>query len=71
MDNGRYALKQSATAAKDQTYALYNLTQHQLSHTLMPVGDYTKDQIRAVAESCRTSGCSQAGQSGDLLCAGQ
>ncbi|MFR4580003.1 MAG: hypothetical protein ACLT76_10630 [Clostridium fessum] len=34
----------SATAAKDQTYALYNLTQHQLAHTLMPVGDYTKDQ---------------------------
>ena len=34
---------------KDQTYALYNLTQEQLSHTLMPVGDYTKDQIREIA----------------------
>ncbi len=48
--NGRYALRQSATAAKDQTYALYNLTQEQLSHTLMPVGEYTKDQIREIAE---------------------
>lgn len=48
--NGRYALRKSATSAKDQTYALYNLTQHQLAHTLMPVGDYTKDQIRALAE---------------------
>lgn len=38
------------TAAKDQTYALFNLTQKQLSHTLMPVGDYTKDEIRAIAE---------------------
>lgn len=50
LPNGRYALKKSATAAKDQTYALYNLTQDQLSHTLMPVGAYTKDQIRQIAE---------------------
>lgn len=50
LDNGRYALKKSATAAKDQTYALYNLTQHQLAHTLMPVGEYTKDQIREIAK---------------------
>lgn len=48
--NGRYAIKNSVTAAKDQTYALYNLTQHQLAHTLMPVGDNTKDAIRAIAE---------------------
>ena len=36
--------------AKDQTYALYNLTQEQLSRTLMPVGQYTKDEIRKIAE---------------------
>ncbi|SCP95207.1 tRNA 2-thiouridine(34) synthase MnmA [Anaerobium acetethylicum] len=51
LPNGRYALKKSATAAKDQTYALYNLTQDQLSHTLMPVGEYTKDEIRKIAET--------------------
>lgn len=50
LPNGRYTLKQSATLAKDQTYALYNLTQDQLCHTLMPVGDYTKDEIREMAE---------------------
>ena len=44
LPNGRYALKRSATLAKDQTYALYNLTQEQLKHTLMPVGEYTKDR---------------------------
>lgn len=49
LPNGRYTLKKSATAAKDQTYALYNLTQEQLSHTLMPVGAYTKDEIRKIA----------------------
>lgn len=48
--NGRYAIRNSVTAAKDQTYALFNLTQEQLSHTLMPVGAYTKDEIRAMAE---------------------
>ena len=48
--NGRYAIRNSVTAAKDQTYALYNLTQEQLAHTLMPVGEYHKDEIRAIAE---------------------
>lgn len=49
LDNGRYVIMNSVTAKKDQTYALYNLTQSQLSHTLMPVGDYTKDEIRQIA----------------------
>lgn len=48
--NGRYALRVSETARKDQTYALYNLTQEQLSHTLMPVGAYEKEEIRKIAE---------------------
>ena len=50
LPGGRFAIRQSVTAAKDQTYALYNLTQEQLSHTLMPVGEYSKDQIREFAE---------------------
>lgn len=49
LDNGRYVIRNSVTAKKDQTYALYNLTQRQLSHTLMPVGDYEKDRIREIA----------------------
>ena len=50
LQNGRYAVRNSVTSDKDQTYALYNLTQEQLSHTLMPVGAYTKKQIRELAE---------------------
>ena len=50
LPNGRYALRVSATSKKDQTYALYNLTQEQLKHTLMPVGEYTKEQIRSIAD---------------------
>ena len=50
LENGRLAIRNSVTAAKDQTYALYNLTQKQLERTLFPVGEYTKDEIRAMAE---------------------
>ena len=50
LENGRYTLRRSATLAKDQTYALYNLTQEQLRRTLMPVGEYTKEEVRAIAE---------------------
>ena len=50
LPNGRYTIANSVTAEKDQTYALYNLTQEQLRRTLMPVGEYEKPQIRRIAE---------------------
>lgn len=50
LPNGRYSIQNSMTAAKDQTYALYNLTQEQLSRTLMPVGQFEKSAIREIAE---------------------
>ncbi|MDR3239408.1 MAG: tRNA 2-thiouridine(34) synthase MnmA [Clostridiales bacterium] len=46
----RLCLRVSATQEKDQTYALYSLTQEQLARTLTPAGDYTKTEIRALAE---------------------
>lgn len=46
---GRWLLKK-APASKDQSYVLYSFTQYQLSHTLMPLGNYTKPQARAMAE---------------------
>ena len=49
LDNGRYAVASSVTAEKDQTYALYALTQEQLSHTLMPIGAYRKEEVRRIA----------------------
>ena len=51
LDNGRYALKRAENLAKDQTYALYRLTQEQLARTIMPVGKYSKDEVRSKAES--------------------
>lgn len=49
LPSGRYTIAPSVTMQKDQSYALYNLTQEQLKHTLMPVGFYTKPQIRQIA----------------------
>ncbi len=51
MDNGRYTLTKSVTEEKDQTYALYNLTQEQLKRTLMPIGEYSKDEVRDIARN--------------------
>ena len=48
--NGRYTVGRSAAGRKDQTYVLYGLGQHQLGHTLMPAGDYSKEEIRAIAK---------------------
>ena len=46
---GRWQLLRGADRRKDQTYFLYQLTQHQLSHLLLPAGDYEKPALRALA----------------------
>ena len=46
----RMLLLRPTDASKDQTYVLYCLTQEQLSRTKMPLADYTKAEIRAIAE---------------------
>jgi len=50
LPNGRYSVRQAASAQKDQTYMLYELTQEQLARTIMPLGPYTKDEVRAIAK---------------------
>lgn len=51
LDNGRYTVKKAEHAEKDQTYMLYRLTQEQLSKTLMPLGGYSKQEVREIAEN--------------------
>lgn len=55
LDNGRYTLKKSVTEEKDQTYALYSLTQEQLFRTLMPIGEYSKTEVREIAQKAGLS----------------
>ena len=49
--NGLAELHISPDAIKDQTYFLSGLTQQQLQRALFPIGQYTKAQVRALAES--------------------
>jgi len=46
---GHYYLKKAVDPAKDQSYVLYDLTEEQLSHTLFPLGEYTKEEVRRIA----------------------
>ena len=52
---GRWKLLRGKDRRKDQTYFLFQLTQFQLSHLLLPVGEYEKTEIRALAEDCGLS----------------
>lgn len=47
--SGRYFLRKGKDRDKDQSYFLYVLTQQQLSRTLMPVGNLTKEEVRKKA----------------------
>ncbi|HVI42408.1 MAG TPA: tRNA 2-thiouridine(34) synthase MnmA, partial [Anaerovoracaceae bacterium] len=49
-ESGRYLLKKGLDQTKDQSYALYTMTQEELSRTLFPLGNLKKTEIRAIAE---------------------
>lgn len=46
----RFLLKKAVDKTKDQSYVLYSMTQEQLAHTMFPLGEYTKDTVRELAE---------------------
>lgn len=46
---GRYVLKKGLDPTKDQSYVLYGMTQEQLSKTLFPIGELTKEETRNIA----------------------
>lgn len=51
LENGRFTVRTADHAEKDQTYMLYRLTQEQLKATLMPLGGYSKQEVRKIAEN--------------------
>ena len=48
--SGRYLLKRAVDLCKDQSYVLYVLTQHDLSRTILPLGEMLKTEVRKIAE---------------------
>ncbi len=53
--NNRYVLKKGLSKTKDQSYVLYNLTQEQLAHTIFPLGQYEKTDVRELAKKYHLS----------------
>lgn len=51
--SGLYNLYNGLDNSKDQSYALYTLSQYQLEHILFPLGTYTKQEVRKLAEEAR------------------
>ena len=49
-ETGKYELLKGIDDSKDQSYVLYYMTQEELSRTMFPLGEYTKDEIRKIAE---------------------
>lgn len=50
-ETGRFLLRKARDTQKDQSYFLAGLTQYQLSHILLPLGNLSKNQVREIAES--------------------
>lgn len=46
----KYELLKGVDDSKDQSYVLYYMTQEQLAHTMLPLGEYTKEEIRKIAD---------------------
>ena len=47
--DGKWTLRKARDPSKDQSYVLYHLTQKELSKTLFPLGDLTKEEARKIA----------------------
>jgi tRNA-specific 2-thiouridylase len=45
----KYFLHKANDLRKDQSYFLYRIGQRQLKHLIFPLGDYTKEEVRALA----------------------
>jgi tRNA-uridine 2-sulfurtransferase len=50
-ESGRYHLLAGRDPTKDQSYFLFGLTQEQLAHALFPLGEFTKEEVRAMARA--------------------
>ena len=58
--NGRYALLRARDERKDQSYFLYRLTPEPRAHQLFPLGDLTKDEVRAIARAAGVASADRA-----------
>lgn len=53
MEEGRFTVRLADCISKDQTYVLYALSQEQISRIVMPLGSYSKEEVRKIAEEVK------------------
>jgi tRNA-specific 2-thiouridylase len=51
-EDGRYYIRRGVDVDKDQSYFLFDLSQAQLRHILLPLGPLHKDEVRRLATRC-------------------
>ncbi|MDW7771441.1 MAG: tRNA 2-thiouridine(34) synthase MnmA [Desulfobulbaceae bacterium] len=54
-DTGEYILQKGCDPKKDQSYFLCRLTQAQLENVILPLGDYTKEEVYGLAAALKLS----------------
>ncbi len=47
--NGEFTLRSAVDSGKDQSYALWGVPRNLLKHTLLPIGEMQKNEVRAIA----------------------
>jgi tRNA-uridine 2-sulfurtransferase len=52
-ETGRHELLRAADESKDQSYFLFGLQQEQMAHTSFPLGELTKEEVRAIARAAQ------------------
>lgn len=59
-NTGRHYLEKAVDINKDQSYVLYSLSDEQLAHTVFPLGELTKTEVRKIAEKYGFSNADKA-----------
>ena len=68
---GRFLLKKATDLKKDQSYFLYRLTQPQLAQTLFPLGEFTKTQVKEMADEAGFAALADKPESQDFIDSGE
>ncbi|MFA6808970.1 MAG: tRNA 2-thiouridine(34) synthase MnmA [Eubacteriales bacterium] len=63
---GRWLLYKGADPKKDQSYMLYKLNQIQLAHSVFPLGEYSKTEVREIARNNNLLDVSQKAESQEI-----
>lgn len=64
--HGKFVIQQGASAQKDQSYFLWQLTSNDMRRTLLPLGNYDKETIRAIAGDLGFNALANKGESFDV-----